>query len=415
MYALVAEDSRTQAYQLKALLESHDFEVEVAVDGDEALESARARTPDVVISDIVMPKRDGYALCRALKQDAVMHYVPIMLVTALAEPLDVVRALAAGADNFVTKPYDEDQLIRRVLRTLTRKAPAPAAPSSAVLGSTQITVGGESFEITADREQVLGVLVSALEDMSLRNAELEANRAELAQATARRDEVLDVVSHELRGPLSVLLWAADEFASSAVNGAPTSKQRAFATRVARQARKMIAIADDLLDISRIEAGELRVGPAPADLVGVVREVIERIRPSLSQHTIELRAQPSLVANIDVDRIEQALMNYLSNAIKYSPSGGRILVTIEREGEREAERATVAVTDQGIGIPASALPSLFQRYFRAPGAEQAAKGIGVGLYVTRRLVEAHGGTVGVRSEQGVGSTFSFSIPLRADPA
>jgi signal transduction histidine kinase len=401
MLALVAEDSRTQAFQLKSLLEANGFEVVVAADGDQALASARARTPDVVISDIVMPKRDGYSLCRALKDDAATRDVPVMLVTSLGEPLDVVRALAAGADNFVTKPYDEAQLLRRVKRTVDRKSSSDRS----------VTVAGETFAITANHEQVLDVLVSALEDMSVKNAELEANRAQLALATSRRDDVLHVVSHELRGPLGVLVMAADVFGMDIRGGAAPAKQQAFAARVVRQAQRMLAIVDDLLDVSRIDAGQLRVDPSPADLAHVVREAIDRFTPSLEKHTISLRAPASLAAEIDVDRIEQVIANFLTNAVKYSPAGGEIVVVVEEQGAM----ARVAVTDRGIGIPPSALPRLFERYFRAPGSERAAKGIGLGLFVTKRLVEAHGGTVSVQSDVDKGSTFSFVVPLASRAA
>ena len=398
MLALVAEDSRTQAYQLKLLLESNGFEVIVAVDGDEALRCARERTPDVVISDIVMPNRDGYELCRALKDDRATVHVPVILVTSLGEPLDVVRALAAGADNFVTKPYDEAQLLRRVNRTVDRKG----SPNS------HVNVAGKIFDISANREQILDVFVSALEDMSVRNAELEASRKQLTEATSRRDEVLHVVSHELRGPLGVLVMAADVFGMDAKSGAPPAKQQSFADRVVRQAQRMLAIVDDLLDISRIEAGELRVEPARADLVKVLREAIDRITPSLQRHTIEFRAPASLDADIDVDRIEQVIANFLTNAIKYSPAGGVITVAVEKG----LTTAIVNVSDHGIGVTPEAIPRLFERYFRAPGSEKAAKGIGLGLYVTKRLVEAHGGTVRVASETGKGSTFTFELPLIA---
>lgn len=394
MLVLVAEDSRTQAYQLKALLEDHGHEVVVAVDGDEALQQAKARKPDFVISDIVMPKRDGYSLCRALRGDPALKSLPIILVTSLAEPLDVVRALAAGADNFVTKPYDEQQLIRRVQRTLERSDHA------------HLTVGGESFEISASREQIMDVLVSALEDMSVRKSEIEASRADLALATSRRDDVLHVVSHELRGPLGVLVMAADSFAVDAKANASQAKQQTFAERVLRQAHRMLAIVDDLLDVSRIEAGELRVEPAAADLVAVIHEAVERIQPSLKKHTVTLRGATNVRALIDVDRVEQVIANFLTNAIKYSPSGGEIIVNVQTN----ASEAVVSVTDSGIGIPSSALPRIFERYFRAPGSEKAAKGIGLGLYVTKRLVEAHGGRVEVTSEVGKGTTFSFSVPL-----
>jgi len=398
MLALVAEDSRTQAFQLKVLLESNGYQVVVASDGDEALDAARQHRPDVVISDIVMPKRDGYSLCRALKEDALTRATPVMLVTSLGEPLDVVRALAAGADNFVSKPYDEAQLLRRLARTVATHATADSA---------RITVGNETFDIATDRGRMLEVLVSALEDARVRNAELEASRAELAAASARRDEVLHVVSHELRGPLGVMVMAADVFGMEARAGATPAKQQTFAARVARQAQRMLTIVDDLLDITRIDAGELRVEPRDADLVEVVRDAIERIRPSLEKHTIELTAPPKLKASIDVDRIEQVIANFLTNAVKYSPAGGPITVAIREEPDA---RARVSVTDRGIGIDPKAIPRLFERYFRAPGSEKAAKGIGLGLYVTKRLIEAHRGSVSVDSVVGQGTTFSFTLPL-----
>jgi two-component system sensor histidine kinase/response regulator len=351
-----------------------------------------------VISDIVMPNRDGYELCRALKDDPATVHVPVILVTSLGEPLDVVRALAAGADNFVTKPYDEAQLLRRVNRTVDRKD----SPNS------HVSVAGKVFDISANREQILDVFVSALEDMSVRNAELEASRKQLTEATSRRDEVLHVVSHELRGPLGVLVMAADVFGMDAKSGAAPAKQQSFADRVVRQAQRMLAIVDDLLDISRIEAGELRVEPERADLVKVLRDAIERITPSLQRHSIDFRAPESLDADIDVDRIEQVIANFLTNAIKYSPAGGVITVAVEKG----ATTAVVNVSDHGIGVAPEAIPRLFERYFRAPGSEKAAKGIGLGLYVTKRLVEAHGGTVRVVSEAGKSSTFTFELPLVA---
>ena len=398
MLALVAEDSRTQAYQLKLLLESNGFEVIVAVDGDEALRCARDRTPDVVISDIVMPKCDGYELCRALKADPATRHVPVILVTSLGEPLDVVRALAAGADNFVTKPYDEDQLLRRMNRTIDPEGST----------SSNVTVAGKVFDIGASREQLLDVFVSALEDMSVKNALLETSQTHLTQATSRRDEILNVVSHELRGPLSILIMAADAFLIDAKGGATPTKQQAFADRVVRQAQRMLTITDDLLDISRIDAGELRVEPKCADLVTVLREAIDRIVPLSQRHTIVLRAPATVRADIDVDRIEQVIANFLSNAIKYSPAGGEIVVSVVQG----PSAATVDVSDPGIGVAPEEIPKLFRRYFRVPGSEKTAMGIGLGLYVTKRLVEAHGGTVRVVSEPGKGSTFSFEVPLVA---
>lgn len=402
MLALIAEDSRTQILQLKTLLEANGYEVISAMDGEEALGCLAQRRPDIVISDIMMPKRDGYALCRAIKAAPETADVPVILVTSLNEPLDVVRALAAGANNFVTKPYDEKQLLRRIERTTGKTGKTTPSTHDSV-----VTVAGEAFNIDANRDRILDVLVSALEDMSVRNAELEASREQLAEANSRRDEVLHVVSHELRGPLGVLVMAAAVFkADSQAGGATPDKQAAFSLRVERQAQRMLTIVDDLLDVTRIDAGELKVEPTEGDLVDVVKGAIERIIPSLSKHSIDLAAPPRLPARLDIDRIEQVIANFLTNAVKYSPNGGPIEVKVE---DLPGGMARVAVTDHGIGIPETAMTRLFERYFRVPGSEKAAKGIGLGLYVTKRLVEAHNGQVYVDSVVGKGTTFSFVLP------
>lgn len=396
MLALVAEDSKTQAFQLRTLLEANGFEVVVAPDGEEALAAVARRRPDVIVSDVLMPRRDGFALCRRLKEDPQTASIPVILLTSVGDALAVVRALAAGADNFVTKPFDGPQLVERVRRTMAgRKA-----------GSGRVEVANEVLEIEGDKGRILDVLVSALEDMTMRNAELEASRQALAQANARRDEVLHVVSHELRGPLGVLTMSADVFAVDAAVSAPPEKQHAFAQRVARQSQRMLTIVDDLLDVTRIDAGELRVEPAPGDLAQVVRDAIDRLKPSLGKHTVELVSPPSVRVALDVDRIEQVITNFLTNAVKYSPAGGRILVTVAVEGSR----VRVSVKDEGIGIEPAALPRIYERYFRAPGATKTAKGIGLGLFVTKRIVLAHRGTVHVESEPGKGSTFSFELPV-----
>ena len=165
--------------------------------------------------------------------------------------------------------------------------------------------------------------------------------------------------------------------------------------------------DDLLDVSRLESGQLTIERVPLDLSSVARRVVEQLQPTLAQHTITLHTPeaPALVTG-DVGRLEQVLQNLLGNALKYSPQGGPIVVQVER---RDTD-VQVTVTDRGIGIPAEALPNLFRRFYRAEnGQAQHIRGSGIGLYVVNEIVKLHGGRVEAQSTEGQGSTVTISLP------
>jgi signal transduction histidine kinase len=167
----------------------------------------------------------------------------------------------------------------------------------------------------------------------------------------------------------------------------------------------------LLDISRIETGQLSIERKRFDLCELARRVVEEVQPSLHQHSLECHDHgQALIVDGDELRLEQVLQNLLQNAIKYSPAGGPIAVRVE---QRE-QMACMSVTDRGIGIPASELPHLFQRFYRAGNVdEQHISGLGVGLYVVKEIAALHNGSVTVTSQEGQGSTFSICLPLAAD--
>src|SRR4029078_6387521 len=168
----------------------------------------------------------------------------------------------------------------------------------------------------------------------------------------------------------------------------------------------------LLDISRLQLGQLSIEPLPLALGALAARLVQETRPLLLQHSIDyIGTDDQVLINGDELRLEQALQNLLQNAVKYSPDGGAISVRVACD----ASCSSVAVTDSGIGMPPEGLPQLFQRFYRAPNVDpQHISGLGVGLFVVKEIVELHGGTVGVSSEVGTGSTFTLSIPLLAQP-
>jgi len=224
-----------------------------------------------------------------------------------------------------------------------------------------------------------------------------------------RDIFLSVAAHELRTPLTALLGYTQlvERRTLRESSIPERDRQALEV-VAAQAERLNKMVNSLLDISRLQLGQLSIEAAPLDLGELAARLVEEARPLLTQHTIVYHGpdEPALI-NGDELRLEQAIQNLIQNAIKYSPTGGTITVKVERQGLD----AFVAVTDPGIGIPPEALPQLFHRFYRAPNVDpQHISGLGVGLYVVKEIVELHGGAVEVHSEVGSGSTFTLRVPL-----
>jgi len=223
-----------------------------------------------------------------------------------------------------------------------------------------------------------------------------------------REEFISVVSHDLRTPITVIKGFAEIHSRwLKKQEAPESERHAVET-IETSARRLDRMVEDLLDASRIESQRLTLEKQPVDLSSLVREVADRLRTVLVPHRVRVEMRgvmPSVMA--DPGRIEQVLTNLLTNAAKYSPPETQIRVTVQAR----PREVMVSVTDRGPGIPSEDIPKLFTRFYRTKEARAARpEGLGIGLYISRGLVEAHGGRIWVESEVGKGSTFCFSLPV-----
>lgn len=278
------------------------------------------------------------------------------------------------------------------------------------------TLGTVAF-VTTESGRHYGPPDLALAEELARRAALAVDNARLyreAQEAIREREIfLSIASHELKAPLAVLDGYVQLLLRRMESQGLTAErsQRALRT-VHEQAVRLHQLLDQLLDISRLQGGQVPLERQPVDLCALARRLIRAIRPTLEQHRLELLCpdEPVVVAGEEL-RLEEVLQNLLQNAIKYSPKGGPITVRIQREGQQ----AIVAVSDQGLGISAEVLPRLFQRFYRAT-TEGTGKipGMGLGLYVVREVVALHGGTVTVESKEGEGSTFIARLPFHGAP-
>jgi PAS domain S-box-containing protein len=281
-----------------------------------------------------------------------------------------------------------------------------------------VTRGGDerliAWHSTALRDEAgraIAMLSSGADVTDYKRAieEVAARRAELQQAKEidrLKNNFASAVSHDLRTPLTSIMGYA-EFLEDGIGGTLSDQQRAYVLQIVRGARRLEHLVDDLLDFARLDAGTFQLRREPADLGREIQEVSESLRPQVEEAGLTLevacRTQP-LEAPMDAARVERVLVNLLHNAIKFTPRGGTIRVNAWIDGGC----VHCEVADSGIGIPADQIPKLFVRFSQLKSGSEKG-GTGLGLSICRAIVEAHDGTIGVRSEPGRGSTFWFSIP------
>ncbi len=253
----------------------------------------------------------------------------------------------------------------------------------------------------------------ALDNAQLYAAEQQA-RAEAEDAVRVRDHMFRLISHDLKSPLSTIRGYTQllQRRLSVQDIADSERIMRGLKNIETATMRMIRQAQEMLDLASLQVGQpLTLTWEPVDLIALIRQVVDDSRQLSEQHSIEMQITPtSLTCPGDAVRLERVLSNLLSNAIKYSPRGSSVFITVSREDEQGTNRAVVMVRDQGIGIPGKDLPRLFQPFQRGSNVVKAFSGTGLGLASTRQIIEQHGGAISVTSEEDVGTTVTFSLPL-----
>jgi signal transduction histidine kinase len=368
---LVVDDNRDMREYVARLL-GERFEVETVGDGEAALAVVRDHPPDLVLSDVMMPRLDGFGLVRALRDDPSSREIPIILLSARAGEEASVEGLQGGADDYLIKPFSARELVARV--------------------ETHIALSRMRAEATS-REHLA--------------------RHEAEQAVSVRDEFLSIAAHELRTPIASLSGQAQLLERRLRRDGVLNLDRAGPPiqAIVRQSRRLSQLITQLLELARLDAGKLAIQTELVELEPLIEAAVVDARGRSEQHIITIEGPVPGQVVVDPIRLEQVLGNLLDNAIKYSPEGGPIEVGV---AQSRADRVEISVRDYGLGIPPDRRDRLFERYYQAHG-EGFASGMGLGLYVSRQIVSLHDGDLRAEFPEDGGTRFVVGLPAPPPPS
>ncbi|MEO8307520.1 MAG: response regulator [Pseudomonadota bacterium] len=396
IHILIVDDEPRNLSVLESILDDPEYVLVRAESADDALLALVSQQFAVLILDIRMPGMTGFELADIIKQRRKTAQVPIIFLTAYYnEDQHILEGYGSGAVDYLHKPVDP-QILRSkvaVFAELYRKGRDADAANKAL---------SEEVAVRRSAEEQLRELNDTLEQRVAERTE------ELRQANRLKDEFLAMLGHELRNPLAAITNAVQVINASTGDAART----AFAlSLVDRQTRNLRHIVDDLLDVARITRGRIDLRKKPVDLVHIIWQAVEVVRPLLNEKeeiAVEVLTAGPLCVEADATRLEQSVVNLLLNSIKYTLEGRKVKVSVQRVGAE----VLVSISDNGIGIAPDLLSRVFELFTQADRSlDRSQGGLGIGLFICQRMIELHGGTITANSAGlGRGATFSIRLPL-----
>lgn len=361
---LIVDDTVENLRVLGDMLRRHRYKVRPVTSGKLALQACLAQPPDLILLDINMPGMDGYEVCARLKADPTLMQIPVVFISALSESGDKVKAFLAGGVDYIMKPFQIEEVEARVAAHL---------------------------EIRRQKQ------------------ELQANYDRIRALEETRKNLNRMIVHDLRNPLNAIIAFIEEVGERNPGMSPESRN--YLDRAHAASRQLIDMANSLLDLNRLEEGVMKLTLEPVDFAALCREAVSNSSMLLGERavTVESGAEPP-VAEADRSLMLRVIQNILGNALKFTD---RATGVITLRAELAGGGVVVAITDNGPGIPREYHGRIFEKFVqvgdaRIPGVHST----GLGLSLCKLGVEAHGGTIGLESEPGRGTTFRFTLPVKA---
>ena len=356
---LVVDDTVENLRVLSDLLGKQGYEVRAVTSGRQALHAVEHDPPDLILLDITMPDMDGFEVCRRLRATEWSKDVPVIFLTALTATADKLRAFDAGGVDYVTKPFQFEEVLARV-RTHVALRRAQTALADSYKG------------------------LRALEQL--------------------RDDLVHMIVHDMRSPLTALQIDLNLLKGPAAALSEVSRQGLQAA--VDSVKALNRMANDLLDVSRLEEGKMPIDRAEWDLTQIASEVRSALRNIDRERPIDIETAGPVRATCDGPLVRRVLENLVSNGIRHTPAGSRIRISLASD----RGRVRVEVHDQGRGVPPEAREKIFEKFGALQARhERTYHSVGLGLAFCKLAIRAQGGTIGVDSGEPAGSTFWFELP------
>ena len=360
---LIVDDVVSNVLLLKILLTNEKFQVCTASNGKMCIEMAKSEHPDLILLDVMMPDLNGFDTAVILKKDPETQEIPIIFLTALNNPSDLVKGFQVGANDFLTKPFNKEELIMRVMHQIQ--------------------------------------LVAAKRIIIRQNEELK-------RTISNRDKMYSVIAHDLRSPMASIRMVLNLAVNVVSKDIVGEEIFGLLDKANRESEETHDLLDNLLKWTKSQTGRLSVVYQELDLDDIVPGVVDIFRMIAEMKKIELKYIPAdekLIVHADNDMIKTIIRNFLSNAIKFTPEGKSVEVFYKREGDF----ARISVRDHGVGIEPERVKTIFRTGETTYGTG-GEEGSGLGLQLCQDFARKNGGEARVESTLGEGSTFSFTIPL-----